>query len=172
MYIIPAIDIIEGKCVRLTQGDYAQKKIYNENPLEIAKQFEDAGLQRLHLVDLDGAKAELLQRKIQIESIQGMTVKVSDVYLRNGKVDSAFSLSFQIQDLPNSDDLQTFVGQCEKTWQGQLVTLHMVAGDFQACKRINSQGDKAWMGIAPVLGILKQEGDDGVYELEEFHFAD
>ena len=57
MYIIPAIDIIEGKCVRLTQGDYAQKKIYNENPLEIAKLFEDAGLQRLHLVDLDGAKA-------------------------------------------------------------------------------------------------------------------
>ncbi|MBL7813426.1 MAG: 1-(5-phosphoribosyl)-5-[(5-phosphoribosylamino)methylideneamino]imidazole-4-carboxamide isomerase [Saprospiraceae bacterium] len=57
MYIIPAIDIIEGKCVRLTQGDYAQKKIYNEDPLEVAKEFEDAGLSRLHLVDLDGAKA-------------------------------------------------------------------------------------------------------------------
>ena len=57
MYIIPAIDIIDGKCVRLTQGDYAQKKIYNEDPLEVAKEFEDAGLQRLHLVDLDGAKA-------------------------------------------------------------------------------------------------------------------
>ena len=60
MYIIPAIDIIDGKCVRLTQGDYGQKKIYNENPLEIAKQFEDAGLTHLHLVDLDGAK----QKKI------------------------------------------------------------------------------------------------------------
>jgi phosphoribosylformimino-5-aminoimidazole carboxamide ribotide isomerase len=57
MRIIPAIDIIDGKCVRLTQGDYAQKKIYNEDPLEVAKQFEDAGLQYLHLVDLDGAKA-------------------------------------------------------------------------------------------------------------------
>jgi phosphoribosylformimino-5-aminoimidazole carboxamide ribotide isomerase len=57
MYIIPAIDIIDGKCVRLTQGDYEQKKIYNEDPLEVAKEFEDAGLQRLHLVDLDGAKA-------------------------------------------------------------------------------------------------------------------
>lgn len=56
MFIIPAIDLIEGKCVRLTQGDYAQKKIYNEDPLEVAKQFEGAGLQRLHLVDLDGAK--------------------------------------------------------------------------------------------------------------------
>lgn len=58
--IIPAIDIIDGKCVRLTQGDYSQKKTYNENPLEVAKMFEDAGIQRLHLVDLDGAK----QKKI------------------------------------------------------------------------------------------------------------
>ena len=57
MEIIPAIDIIEGKCVRLTRGDYEQKKVYNEDPLEVAKQFEDTGLRRLHLVDLDGAKA-------------------------------------------------------------------------------------------------------------------
>ena len=57
MQIIPAIDIIEGKCVRLTEGDYAQKIIYNEDPLEVAKAFEGIGLMRLHLVDLDGAKA-------------------------------------------------------------------------------------------------------------------
>ena len=50
MIIIPAIDIIDGKCVRLTQGDYAQKTIYNQHPLEVAKMFEDAGLQRLHLL--------------------------------------------------------------------------------------------------------------------------
>ena len=56
--IIPAIDIIEGKCVRLQQGNYASKKIYNENPLEVAKAFEDAGLRRLHLIDLEGAKAK------------------------------------------------------------------------------------------------------------------
>ncbi|WP_424963269.1 1-(5-phosphoribosyl)-5-[(5-phosphoribosylamino)methylideneamino]imidazole-4-carboxamide isomerase [Ekhidna sp.] len=58
MRIIPAIDIIEGKCVRLSKGDYNTKKIYNEDPLEVAQQFEDAGLQYLHLVDLDGAKAK------------------------------------------------------------------------------------------------------------------
>jgi phosphoribosylformimino-5-aminoimidazole carboxamide ribotide isomerase len=57
MRIIPAIDIIDGKCVRLTQGDYAQKKVYNEDPLEVAKSFQQAGLKFLHLVDLDGAKA-------------------------------------------------------------------------------------------------------------------
>jgi phosphoribosylformimino-5-aminoimidazole carboxamide ribotide isomerase len=54
--IIPAIDIIDGKCVRLSQGDYSKKTIYNEDPLEVAKQFEDIGIKRLHLVDLDGAK--------------------------------------------------------------------------------------------------------------------
>ncbi|MEP6903773.1 MAG: 1-(5-phosphoribosyl)-5-[(5-phosphoribosylamino)methylideneamino]imidazole-4-carboxamide isomerase [Actinomycetota bacterium] len=54
--IIPAIDLIDGKCVRLTQGDFAQKKIYSANPLEVAKKFENAGLKRLHIVDLDGAK--------------------------------------------------------------------------------------------------------------------
>lgn len=57
MYIIPAIDIIDGKCVRLTQGDYAQKTVYSESPVEVAKGFEAAGITRLHVVDLDGAKA-------------------------------------------------------------------------------------------------------------------
>ena len=55
--IIPAIDLIGGKCVRLSRGDYSQQRIYNEDPLEVARMFEDAGITRLHLVDLDGAKA-------------------------------------------------------------------------------------------------------------------
>ena len=57
MRIIPAIDIIEGKCVRLTQGDYTRQKVYNQDPLEEAWRFEDAGIRHLHLVDLDGAKS-------------------------------------------------------------------------------------------------------------------
>ncbi len=57
MLIIPAIDIIEGKCVRLTKGDFSTQKIYNENPLEVAKEFEASGITHLHLVDLDGAKS-------------------------------------------------------------------------------------------------------------------
>jgi len=65
MRIIPAIDIIDGKCVRLTKGDYDTKKIYNENPLEVARQFEGSGIEYLHLVDLDGAKAkEIINYKI------------------------------------------------------------------------------------------------------------
>ncbi len=73
MRIIPAIDIIDGKCVRLTQGDYAQKKIYNENPLEVAQSFETAGLDSLHLVDLDGAKAGKVTNWKVIESITSKT---------------------------------------------------------------------------------------------------
>ena len=57
MRIIPAIDIIDGKCVRLTKGDYSTTKIYNENPVEVAKEFADNGIQYLHVVDLDGAKS-------------------------------------------------------------------------------------------------------------------
>ncbi len=73
MRIIPAIDIIEGKCVRLYQGDYNQKTIYNENPLEVAKEFEDAGLKYLHIVDLDGAKqGKIINYKV-LEKITAKT---------------------------------------------------------------------------------------------------
>jgi phosphoribosylformimino-5-aminoimidazole carboxamide ribotide isomerase len=78
MEIIPAIDLIDGKCVRLTQGDYAQKKIYNENPLEVAKSFEGIGIKRLHLVDLDGAKkGEVINLKV-LETIASKTSLVID----------------------------------------------------------------------------------------------
>ncbi|HVU95877.1 MAG TPA: 1-(5-phosphoribosyl)-5-[(5-phosphoribosylamino)methylideneamino]imidazole-4-carboxamide isomerase [Puia sp.] len=78
MEIIPAIDIIDGKCVRLTQGDYEQKKVYNERPLEVARQFEDAGLRRLHLVDLDGAKAGAVKNWKVLETLAGKTGLVID----------------------------------------------------------------------------------------------
>ncbi len=71
--IIPAIDIMHGKCVRLTQGEYDTKRIYNEHPLEVARQFEDAGLKRLHLVDLDGAKAGRVMNWSVLENIAGKT---------------------------------------------------------------------------------------------------
>ena len=76
--IIPAIDIIDGKCVRLSQGDYGQKTIYNENPLEVAKMFEEAGLKRLHLVDLDGAKAHHIVNHAVLKSIASNTKLIID----------------------------------------------------------------------------------------------
>ncbi|SHF28085.1 1-(5-phosphoribosyl)-5-[(5-phosphoribosylamino)methylideneamino] imidazole-4-carboxamide isomerase [Mariniphaga anaerophila] len=76
--IIPAIDIIEGKCVRLSQGDYARKTVYNENPLEVARMFEGAGIHRLHLVDLDGAKAKHIVNYKVLEQIASKTSLVID----------------------------------------------------------------------------------------------
>jgi phosphoribosylformimino-5-aminoimidazole carboxamide ribotide isomerase len=77
MQIIPAIDIIDGKCVRLTEGDYTQKKIYNEDPLEVAKAFEGIGLMRLHLVDLDGAKAgQVVNWKVLEKIANGTKLKI------------------------------------------------------------------------------------------------
>ena len=77
MRIIPAIDIIDGKCVRLSKGNYNTKKIYNENPLEVAKQFEAHGIQYLHLVDLDGAKSKhIVNHKILEEIAANTSLKI------------------------------------------------------------------------------------------------
>ncbi|WP_347374743.1 1-(5-phosphoribosyl)-5-[(5-phosphoribosylamino)methylideneamino]imidazole-4-carboxamide isomerase [Aequorivita sp. Q41] len=77
MRIIPAIDIIDGKCVRLSKGDYTTKKIYNENPLEVAKQFEAHGIQYLHLVDLDGAKSKkIINHRVLEEIALKTTLKI------------------------------------------------------------------------------------------------
>ena len=73
MRIIPAIDIIEGKCVRLSKGDYSTKKVYNEHPLEVAKTFEASGIESLHLVDLDGAKAKHIVNYKVLETIATKT---------------------------------------------------------------------------------------------------
>ena len=73
MKIIPAIDIINGKCVRLTKGDYSTQKIYNENPLEVAKEYEDNGIKYLHLVDLDGAKSSKIINYNILESLATKT---------------------------------------------------------------------------------------------------
>ena len=78
MQIIPAIDIIDGKCVRLTKGEYSLKTVYHEDPLDAAKQFEDAGLQRLHLVDLDGAKAGEVKNWKVLEKIAKETKLIID----------------------------------------------------------------------------------------------
>lgn len=73
MRIIPAIDLIDGRCVRLSKGDYATQKIYNEHPLEVAKAFEDHGIQHLHLVDLDGAKSKHIVNHKVLEDIASKT---------------------------------------------------------------------------------------------------
>ena len=94
MRIIPAIDIIDGKCVRLTKGDYNTKKIYNENPLEVAKEFEAAGIEFLHVVDLDGAKAsQIINYKIleQIASKTNLKIDFGGGLKSNKDLEIAFN---------------------------------------------------------------------------------
>ena len=69
--IIPAIDLMDGRCVRLTRGDYGQKKVYDGSPVEVARQYADAGVKRIHLVDLDGAKAGAPRNLSTLEAIAG-----------------------------------------------------------------------------------------------------
>lgn len=92
--IIPAIDIIDGKCVRLSQGDYGRKTIYHENPLEVAKMFEDAGLKRLHLVDLDGAKAHHIINQEVLQKIALQTKLIID-FGGGLKSDEDLKIAFQ-----------------------------------------------------------------------------
>jgi phosphoribosylformimino-5-aminoimidazole carboxamide ribotide isomerase len=92
--LIPAIDIIDGKCVRLTQGDYDSKKVYNEDPLEIAKMFEDCGLKRLHVVDLDGAREG---RIINYKTLNRIATKTSLIIDFGGglKCDKDLEIAFE-----------------------------------------------------------------------------
>ncbi len=92
--IIPAIDLIDAKCVRLSQGDYNQKTVYNENPLEVAKMFEDAGITRLHLVDLDGAKAQHIVNYKVLEAIASKTKLVID-FGGGLKTDNDLKIAFE-----------------------------------------------------------------------------
>jgi phosphoribosylformimino-5-aminoimidazole carboxamide ribotide isomerase len=78
MEIIPAIDIIDGKCVRLSKGDFDKKSVYHNDPLEVAKQFESAGIRRLHIVDLDGASGKSLYNLSVLETISSQTMLVAD----------------------------------------------------------------------------------------------
>lgn len=93
MKIIPAIDIIGGKCVRLTQGDYAQKKIYNEDPVAVAKMFEDAGIRYLHVVDLDAARQGKITNYKVLEAITSQT-KLSVDFGGGLKTDDDITIAF------------------------------------------------------------------------------
>lgn len=103
MRIIPAIDIIGGKCVRLSQGEYESKKVYNENPLEVARMFEGYGIKYLHLVDLDGAKAKHIVNHKILEEIASKTKLIVD-FGGGIKTDEDIQLAF------NSGAAQVTVG--------------------------------------------------------------
>ena len=126
MRIIPAIDIIEGKCVRLSKGDYDTKKIYNENPLEVAKEFEAHGIQYLHLVDLDGAKSKHIVNHKVLEQIASQT----DLQIDFGgglKTDEDLRIAFEsgAKQITGGSiavkDRETFLGWIEKHGKVKII---------------------------------------------------
>ena len=118
MIVIPAIDIIDGKCVRLIKGDYNQKTIYNEDPLEVALQFEDAGLKRLHLVDLDGAKAGEVKNWKVLEKISGKTSLVIDF---SGGINTQKSLEITFNSGATYASIGSIAVKDEFTFSGWLL---------------------------------------------------
>jgi len=126
MRIIPAIDIIDGKCVRLSKGDYDTKKIYNENPLEVAKEFEAHGIQHLHLVDLDGAKSKHIVNHKVLEQIASQTGLQID-FGGGLKTDDDLRIAFEsgAQQITGGSiavkDSDTFLGWIEKHGSERII---------------------------------------------------
>ncbi len=126
MRIIPAIDIIDGKCVRLSKGDYDTKKIYNENPLEVAKEFEAHGIEFLHLVDLDGAKSKHIVNHKVLEQIASKTTLKID-FGGGLKTDDDLRIAFECgaKQITGGSiavkDKDTFVGWIEKYGREKII---------------------------------------------------
>jgi phosphoribosylformimino-5-aminoimidazole carboxamide ribotide isomerase len=126
MRIIPAIDIIDGKCVRLSKGDYDTKKIYNENPLEVAKEFETHGIKYLHLVDLDGAKSKHIVNHKVLEQIATKTGLQID-FGGGLKTDDDLRIAFEsgAKQITGGSiavkDAETFLGWIEKHGADKII---------------------------------------------------
>jgi phosphoribosylformimino-5-aminoimidazole carboxamide ribotide isomerase len=162
--IIPAIDIIDSKCVRLTQGDYAQKTIYNENPLEVAKQFENIGITRLHLVDLDGAKkGSVVNLKVleTIASATGLTIDFGGGIKTDTDIEQVFNTGAAIATIgsiavKNQDLFFTWL----KKYGANKILLGADVKDEKIA--INGWAEKTDLSI---LDFIKKNMDAGVQTL-------
>lgn len=162
--IIPAIDLIDAKCVRLSQGDYSQKTIYNENPLEVAKMFEDAGIERLHLVDLDGAKAKHIVNYKVLETIARKTSLIID-FGGGLKTDGDLRVAFEsgAQMVTGGSiavkDRETFIYWIEKYGAGRIIL-----GADAKDKKIAVSG---WQEVSelPILDFIGSYTSEGIQQV-------
>ena len=162
--LIPAIDIIDGKCVRLSQGDYDTKKIYNENPLEVAKEFEAHGIRRLHVVDLDGAKSKHVVNYRTLEMIATRTSLVID-FGGGIKTDEDMLIAFE-----NGAQMVTLGSVAVKNpdlfkkWLGQYGAKKIILGADAKNKRIAVSG---WMeeSSRELIPFLRDYTKEGIYKV-------
>ncbi len=158
--IIPAIDLIDGKCVRLSQGDYNEKKVYNEDPLEVAKMFEDAGISRLHLVDLDGAKAKHIINQNVLEKIASNTSLIIDFgggVQSNKDIDLAFNsgASMVTGGSIAVRDKELFIGWLKK-YGSEKIILGADCKDHKIA--VSGWQESTSLDVITFLGNYKKEG--------------
>ena len=162
--LIPAIDIIDGKCVRLSQGDYDTKKVYNENPLEVAKEFEANGIRRLHVVDLDGAKSKHVVNYRTLEMIATRTSLVID-FGGGIKTDEDMLIAFE-----NGAQMVTLGSVAVKNpdlfkkWLIQYGAEKIILGADAKNKRIAVSG---WMeeSSRELIPFLRDYTKEGIYKV-------
>ena len=162
--LIPAIDIIDGKCVRLSQGDYDTKKVYNENPLEVAKEFEAHGIRRLHVVDLDGAKSKHVVNYRTLEMIATRTSLVID-FGGGIKTDEDMLIAFE-----NGAQMVTLGSVAVKNpdlfkkWLSQYGAEKIILGADAKNKRIAVSG---WMedSSQELIPFLHDYTKEGIYKV-------
>ena len=162
--LIPAIDIIDGKCVRLSQGDYDTKKVYNENPLEVAKEFEANGIRRLHVVDLDGAKSKHVVNYRTLEMIATRTSLVID-FGGGIKTDEDMRIAFE-----NGAQMVTLGSVAVKNpdlfkkWLSQYGAEKIILGADAKNKRIAVSG---WMedSSQELIPFLHDYTKEGIYKV-------
>ena len=158
--LVPAIDIIDGKCVRLSQGDYNTQKVYNENPLEVAKEFEANGIRRLHVVDLDGAKSSHIVNYNMLDKIAGHTSLVID-FGGGIKSDEDLNIAFE-----NGAQMVTLGSVAVKkpdlfkSWLHKYGAEKIILGADAKDNRISVNGwkEESQMELLPFLSDYTQEG--------------
>lgn len=158
--LIPAIDIIDGKCVRLSQGDYDTKKIYNEKPLEVAQEFEANGIQRLHVVDLDGAKSSHVVNYKALDAIAGHTSLTID-FGGGIKTDEDLMIAFENgAHMVTLGSVAVKKSELFKKWLHQYGAEKIILGADVKDNRISVSGwlEEGPQELMPFLTNYTQEG--------------
>lgn len=162
--LIPAIDIIDGKCVRLTQGDYASKKIYNEDPLEVAKAFEDYGLRRLHIVDLDGAREGRIINYRTLEKIASRTSLIID-FGGGLKCDDDLEIAFESgAQMVTGGSIAVKDPELFSKWIGKYGSKKMILGADAKDKKIAIDG---WQSTTEenLIPFIEQYREKGIWKV-------
>ena len=158
--LIPAIDIIDGKCVRLSQGDYDTQKVYNESPLEVAKEFEANGIRRLHVVDLDGAKSSHIVNYKVLDAIAGHTSLVID-FGGGIKTDEDLTIAFEYgAQMVTLGSIAVKNPDLFKSWLHKYGAERIILGADVKDNRISVNGwkEESQQELLPFLADYTQEG--------------